>query len=52
MKTIAYGMKLGFGLMLGKLAWAAVMYSSARLLFGKEGIDYILGKTEKKPEEK
>lgn len=55
MKTFFYGVKLGAGLVAGKVLITAAAFIMLRSLLGKEGLDYILGKGPKpswmKPEE-
>lgn len=44
MKTFIYGIKLGAGLVAGKVLITAVAYAALRAMVGRDGLDYILGK--------
>lgn len=55
MKTFFYGVKLGAGLVAGKVLITAAAYMALRAMFGMEGLNYIIGRGPKpswmKPEE-
>lgn len=44
MKTFFYGIKLGAGLVAGKVLITAAAYMALRAMFGMEGLNYILGR--------
>lgn len=44
MKTFFYGIKLGAGLVAGKVLITAVAYAALKTVFGMDGLNYILGK--------
>lgn len=44
MKTFLYGIKLGAGLVAGKVLITAVALAALKVMVGQDGLDYILGK--------
>lgn len=44
MKTFFYGVKLGAGLVAGKVLITAMAYAALKTLLGREAFNYILGK--------
>lgn len=44
MKTFLYGVKLGAGLVAGKVLITAVAFAALKVMIGQDGLDYILGK--------
>ena len=44
MKTFLYGIKLGAGLVAGKVLITAVAFAALKVMVGRDGLDYILGK--------
>lgn len=44
MKTFAYGVALGAGFMTGRLIYKVVTTAVLWMVFGKAGLDYIVGK--------
>lgn len=44
MKTFLYGIKLGAGLVAGKVLITAVALAALKVMIGQDGLDYVLGK--------
>ena len=44
MKTFLYGIKLGAGLVVGKVLITAVAFAALKVMIGQDGLDYVLGK--------
>ena len=44
MKTFIYGIKLGAGLVAGKVLITAVAYAALRAMVGRDGLNYMMGK--------
>lgn len=44
MKTFFYGIKLGAGLVAGKVIITAVAYAVLKVMVGQDGLNYILDK--------
>ena len=44
MKTFIYGIKLGAGLVAGKVLITAVAFAALKAIIGQDGLNYILGK--------